>query len=108
MINSERNASDDRLYNDYIDELVDKPYSLIVKSFQAQATSSVTVTWAVAMTDILATDIVLAQVVTYATVSYILKTAITAGTGFSVTYNTAPGVGTFDAIVVRNLPALPK
>lgn len=108
MQNTERNASDDRLYNDYIDELVDKPYSAIVKSFQAQATESVTVTWAVAMADIKATDIVLVQAVTYATISYILKTAITAGTGFSVTYNTAPGVGTFDAIVVRNFPALAK
>jgi hypothetical protein len=117
--NKDRTYQDDGLYNDFID-LIDQPaivntfrksrtyypHRVCVHSVQGQATSSVTTTWAVAWTPILATDMVVCQQITMATVAYIAYQTINASTGFTVVYNTAPGIGTFDWAVFRLVSAL--
>jgi hypothetical protein len=127
--NKDRTYGDDGLYFDFIDNnktqidnmlnvdftKVDDvylksrtyyPHRICVHSGQAQATESVTTTWAVAWGPILATDIVHTQVITAATAAYILKQTINASTGFTVTFNTAPGIGTFDWEIFRLVSAL--
>lgn len=121
--NKDRTYQDDGLYNDYVDNnlvgidftKVDDVYlknrtyyptRVCVHSGQGQATSSVTTTWAVAWAPIIATDIVHTQLITSATASYIQKTTVSTAVGFTITFNTAPGVGTFDWEIFRLVTAL--
>lgn len=55
----------------------------------------------IALASIVATDAVVANVMTYITASYVAKIAITAGTGFLVTLNAAPGTATISYAVFR-------
>ena len=109
MSNPQRTYTDDGTYFDYIDNvknrIIDETDAMIVKSHQGQATLSVTTTWAVAYADIAATDIVFTQVTSQASAAYILTSVVSAGVGFTVVFNTAPGVGTFDWMVVRQVPS---
>jgi hypothetical protein len=117
--NRTRGYTDTELYLDLIDNVSTTevlktyktgktyyPHRICVHSGQGQATSSVTTTWAVAWAPMLATDIVHTQVITQATVAYILKQTINPSTGFTVTFNTAPGIGTFDWQIFRLVSAL--
>ena len=90
-----RKQPDTGLYLDGLDHL----HRGIVYSAQAQAVTGATL--AVAWAGILATDIVLTQMTTYATIAYIAKVVITAGTGFVATLSTAPGTATFDYAILR-------
>jgi hypothetical protein len=55
----------------------------------------------VSLTSIAATDVVVANVVAWATAAYVTSLAITAGTGFIVTLNTDPGNATISYAVFK-------
>ena len=128
MQNSQRTFSDDGLYNDFIDnnktqldrlDTIDLtkvddiflknrtyyPERICVKSVQGQATLSITTTWVVAWTSMLTTDIVQTQITSEATAAYIQSLTVSTA-GFTVIFNTAPGIGTFDWQVFRLVSAL--
>lgn len=118
MQNKDRRLPDTGLYLDELDNLsqhlldvwkTDRtyyPYRICVHSAQGQAMNAGTATLVVAWTPILATDIVLTQQISTTTAAYILTQTISASTGFTVVYNTAPGVATFDWAVFRLVSAL--
>jgi len=56
-------------------------------------------TCAVVLATIVATDVVLTQAEAVVTASYIYSIAITAGTGFVVSFNTSPGTATVNYAV---------
>jgi len=90
-----RNLPDTSQYLDEFDRLA---YGVLTGAVAQAVTGA---TCAVAITYIKATDIVLAQVCTAATVAYITTITITASTGFVLSLHTSPGVGTFSYIVLR-------
>jgi len=95
-----------RIYTDtwqYLEGL-EKISMVAINYGQAQAVTGATL--AVALTWIKAADIVLSQVTSWATVAYISKIVITAGTGFVVSFNTSPGTATFDYTVFRLVASL--
>lgn len=65
-----------------------------------QGTNGSTAT--IALAAVAATDIIVANVVSYATTAYVTKIDITAGTGFVVTLNQAPGSATVSYAVFKS------
>jgi len=58
-------------------------------------------TKAVVMANIEATDIVLAQVLSYSTACYVTYITVTAGTGFVINLSAAPGTATVGCAVFK-------
>ena len=74
------------------------PYSQVVAGTQGFLASTCTV----AVASIAATDVVLANVIAYATSAYVTKIAISAGVGFVVTLNQSTGNATISYAVFKN------
>ena len=119
MQNKQRGYTDSELYFDRLDTFdLDQVTNIFkksrtyyfdricIKSVQGQAMNAGTATLAVAWAPMLATDIVMCQQMTTTTAAYIITQTISASTGFTVVYNTAPGVATFDWAVFRLVSAL--
>ena len=60
-------------------------------------------TCTVALSTIIATDVVIPVVTSYATSAYVTQVAITAGTGFIATVNTDPGANASLSYVVHKV-----
>lgn len=109
MQNAQRTYQNDAEYSDYIDRakanILDKTKAVIVCTGQGTTAGSAT-TATVICTSIEANDRVMTQMVTYATIAYILKQTPTTSSGFVVTFNTSPGIGTFDWLIARDITAV--
>ena len=105
-LNKDRTYQNDADYSDYIDRakanILDKTAAVIIKTGQG-ATAGTETTAAVIYTDIASGDRIMVQMVTYATIAYVLKQTPTVSSGFALTFNTAPGIGTFDWAVIRDI-----